>query len=185
MTDNNETENWGFTIHPQYKISHQFRVGVCGSFFLNPNPFPDYLIYNYADWGTPSNTLAGNAHRVLPIDLTLKYYFLKKENYKLQPHFQINSGVAILGTFSKAEIKNLSYINYSHDIDSYFSMGFRIGTDYKLLKILDFNLDAGFSKVFDDKQNRFKNAPVDLSNYNSYFDYYFIFSAGIKLNLNK
>ncbi len=183
MTDNNETMNWGFTFHPEYKISHQFRVGVCGSFFLNSNPFPDYLIYDDGLWGSPPNTIAGNAHRILPIDLTLKYYFNKKEKNKLQPYFQFNSGVAILGTFSKAEIKNVSYVKYSHEIDNYFSLGFRIGADYKLSKNVDFNFDAGYSRVFNDKKNRFENAPADLNKFNSYFNHYFIFSAGFKFNL--
>jgi outer membrane protein W len=182
MTDNNETMNWGFTLHPEYHISHHWRVGLSTTFFINPNPFPDYLAL--ADqWNSP-NIIAGSAHRVLPIDATIKYYFNNKAKQKLQPHIQINTGVAILGTFTKAAIKNLSYIKYNHETDNYLSLGFKVGTDYSILKNLDLNINAGYTRVFSDSKNRFANAPVDLTNYNSYFNHYFIFVGGLKYNFN-
>jgi len=181
-TNNNEATNWGFTIHPEYKLSHQIRVGLSTSIFLNPNPFPDYL--EFSDNYTNPNIVAATAHRLLPIDATFKYHFNKKAKQRLQPHIQVNAGVAILGTFTKAEIKNLSYIKYNHETNNYFSLGFRIGTDYSLMKNLDLTINAGYSRVFSDSRNRFVNAPLDLSNYNSYFNHYFLFSAGLKYNFN-
>lgn len=180
MTDNNETRNWGFTFHPEYNISHQWRVGLSTTIFIDPNPFPDYLAF--ADqWNTP-NIIAGSAHRILPIDATIKYYFNKKAKQKIQPHIQMNAGVAILGTFTKAEIKNLSYLKYNHEIENCFSLGFKIGADYSLIKNLDLTINAGYSRIFSDSKNRFTNAPLDLSDYNSYFNHYFIFSTGLKYN---
>ena len=82
MTNNYEAINWGFTIHPEYNFSHQWCVGISTSFFLNPNPFPDYQLYADA-YNTP-NVLAGTTHRILPIDATIKYYFNK--NYKQKQH---------------------------------------------------------------------------------------------------
>ncbi len=182
MTDNNQTENWGFTVQSDYSISHQWKVGLSTSIFINSNPFPDYLIYDDAFWGSTPNKLAGSAFRILPIDATIKYNFNKNVKQKLQPFFQINTGVAILGTFSKAEIKNLSYIKYNHEVDNYFSLGFNIGTTYSLTKNLLININAGYSRIFSDTKNRFANAPADLSNYNSFFNHYFIFSTGLKYN---
>ena len=180
MTNNYEAINWGFTIHPEYNFSHQWCVGISTSFFLNPNPFPDYQLYADA-YNTP-NVLAGTTHRILPIDATIKYYFNKNYKQKLQPYFQLNTGAVIIGTFAKAEVKNIAYAKETHEKEINFSVGFKIGSDYSLSKHIVLNFDGGYARVFSNNTNRFSSSPVDLTAYNTYFNHFFIFSAGLKFN---
>lgn len=183
MTDKKEATYWGFTIEPLYKLSQHFRLGVTTSFFLNGNEFPNYFGYGLT-WNSSNEVLT--AHRILPIELSTIYYFNKNGKAKLQPHIQLNSGITILGTYTKANINSagIVYQNHNHYTETYFSLGARIGVDYSINKNVDFSINAGYSKVMENSKNRFADAPIDLNNYNLQFAHYFIFETGFKYNFH-